>query len=105
MILRIYRATVRVGRESEYVALLHERVVSAARGADGLVAFHIGRRLAGASPEFVLVTVWRDLPALQAFTGPDWHAPIFFDDEQKLIESFDVQHFEALSSDALTPRT
>ena len=101
MIVRVYRARVRPGTEAQYVALIHEHVIPAAHEVDGLAAYHVGRRMEGRSPEFVIVTVWRSLAALQSVAGADWLRPIFFHLEESLLESWTVEHFEAIASESL----
>ena len=100
LIVRVYRARVRPGREADYVALLEGQVLPAAHTTDGLAAFHIARRLDGPTTEFLIITVWRDRAAVEAVAGRDWHQPIFFTGEETLIEGFSIEHFEAIGTSA-----
>ncbi len=96
MIVRTYRAWVRPGNEADYLALLHQFVAPAAESTPGLLAWHIGRRMDGPTPEFVIVTVWHDLASVEAVVGGDWHRPIFFDREEALIERYSVELYEGV---------
>jgi heme-degrading monooxygenase HmoA len=96
VIVRVYRAWVKAGLEAPYLALLEETVVPAARTTEGLVAWHVGRRMDGRAAEFVIVTVWRDLASIEAVTGGDWQQPIFFSSEETMIERSTVEHYEGV---------
>lgn len=62
------------------------------------------RDLGAERTEFTMVTVWDDVEAIEAFTGPDVERAVFFDeDENYLIErELVVRHYEVYGFQGLT---
>jgi heme-degrading monooxygenase HmoA len=48
-------------------------------------------------PEFVVVTHWRSVDALQEFTGPDWQEAVIEPEEHMLAEVF-CDHYETIET-------
>lgn len=98
MIVRVFRARCKEGQDTAFEALLRRESVPAMSRARGLVALYPGRPVTR-SGEFVMVSVWATEDALHAFAGEDYERPILFGDEATVVESCDVQHFEAFGVD------
>jgi len=46
-----------------------------------------------------MVTLWRDLDALEAFAGTDWENPIVTEDEEPLVEAMFADHYRRYDKD------
>lgn len=75
-----------------YRRFVLERAVPQFRARPGLESFRIGAP-SGDGDEFVVVTVWRDLGSLKAFTGPDWERPKTSADERRMLKRTFVRHY------------
>ena len=70
MIIRIFRAVPRTGQESAYERLIRVDSVDLVRAQPGLVALYAGHAIDDdAQGEIVMVSVWEDQAATEAFTG------------------------------------
>ena len=98
MIIRVNRAWVRSGAGADFEAATRAHSIPRLERAAGLVSWYAGRPL-GATGEFVLVTVWRDLESLQAFAGPDWQREGVIPAEAlPLLEETVLHHYEVFAS-------
>jgi quinol monooxygenase YgiN len=94
MIIRVFRAVPRAGRESAYERLIRLDSVGLVRAQPGLVALYAGSAIDdGAQGEIVMVSVWEDQAAMEAFTGPDWQTPVALPDEDQLVASTTVTSY------------
>lgn len=58
----------------------------------------MGRHLEGRSEMLVGISVWRDLDALTAALGPDWHQPTTLPGLEEYVESASVEHDESIAA-------
>ena len=72
MIVRVFRARVHPGKEDESERFVIQTGVPMVRAAEGCTHVTAGKSRWNEQPEFVVVTHWRSVDALQAFAGPDW---------------------------------
>ena len=93
MILRIFRARLKPNSREAFERLCQESSIPLMRAAQGMLALHVGKPLANHPDEFVLISVWRDLPSLKAFVGEHWEDIIIVPGEAELIESATVSHY------------
>lgn len=94
MIIRIFRAVPRTGQESAYERLIRVDSVDLVRAQPGLVALYAGQAIDDdAQGELVMVSVWEDQAAMEAFTGPDWQTPVALPDEDTLVASTTVRSY------------
>ena len=94
MILRVFRAKVRKGKEEEFRKKVREQSLPRLRGQDGMANCFPGAPLSESDSEFIMVTLWRDLEALKTFLGENWDKPLVAPDEAPLIEEMSVQHYQ-----------
>ncbi len=94
MILRVFRAKIRKGREEEFRQKVKEHSLPRLRSQDGMANAFAGGPLSGSESEFVTVTLWRDFEALKAFLGDNWDKPAITPDEVPLVEEMSVQHYQ-----------
>ncbi len=92
MIMRIYHARVHPGREAEFERLVRADAVPRMEAQPGLLALHLGREM-DAPGGFVIVSVWRDLEALKAFTGEGWQQPVVLHPQADVLEEERVEHY------------
>jgi heme-degrading monooxygenase HmoA len=94
MIVRVFRATVHAGREADFERFLRETGIPSVTRREGLVSTCVGRPLPGGPPRFVVVSVWRDLAALQGFAGARWQEPVIHPSEADVIAHAEVEHYD-----------
>lgn len=71
MIVRLFRARVRAGKQAEFEALAKKLSIPLVKEQPGLVPFSSGRPIGSSTDEFVMVTVRRDLASAKAFVGDE----------------------------------
>jgi heme-degrading monooxygenase HmoA len=98
MIIRVFRARVRPGKQQQFELKVRELSIPLVRSQKGLIAFFSGRPMESSPDEFVMVTAWKDLEALRAFAGDDWNVSVIPDPERPLLEDSFVHHYEAIDS-------
>jgi heme-degrading monooxygenase HmoA len=94
MIIRVFRAVVRPGMAAMFEARTREASLPTVRTHPGLIAFFPGRPLDESTGEFVMITVWDSLASVEAFTGPNWRRTVIPSEEQPLLQSCTVEHYE-----------
>jgi heme-degrading monooxygenase HmoA len=97
VIIRVSRSRIRDGSEEQVMAIVRA-AVSRADQPDGLEYAQMGRRLEDRSEMLVAVSVWRDLEALTAALGPDWHQVTTLPGLEEYIESSAVEHYETIAA-------
>ena len=55
-----------------------------------------GRSCWSDQPEFVVVTHWDSVAALEAFAGPRWQEAVITPDEEHLLKDTWIGHYEVL---------
>ena len=99
MILRVFRARVRPGKQAEFEIKVGQHSMPLVRKQRGLVHFFAGRPMPSSPDEFVMITIWRSLDDLKAFAGSNWNDPIIPAPELPLMEATFVHHYEIFDSD------
>lgn len=94
MILRVFTAKIRKGKEAEFRKKVLEQSLPRLRTQDGMANCFAGAPLSGPASEFTMVSLWRDLDALKAFLGENWERPSVTPDEVPLVEDMSVRHYE-----------
>jgi heme-degrading monooxygenase HmoA len=79
--------------------LLRDVSIPLVAAQDGLLACYVGRPIGRNDDEFTMVSIWRDLDALRAFTGEDWESPVIPDEREAaiIVESF-AHHYDGFWS-------
>jgi heme-degrading monooxygenase HmoA len=107
MIIRVFEARLNPGREHDFMA--GERELLGRTDIDGLLGISIGRRLAGGAMHVITLTVWRDLEAIEAFSGPDAGRPVFLTGSEEMVETWSLHHYDAVETpeeaDLVAPTT
>jgi heme-degrading monooxygenase HmoA len=98
VIARTWRGAVRSEDADDYVAYLRETGLREYRATPGNRGAWILRRDLGETTEFVTLSFWDSLQAVEGFAGPDpEHAVFYPEDDRFLVErDLDVSHYELL---------
>jgi hypothetical protein len=94
MIIRVFRATPRPGREADYERMIREDSTMLVQSRKGPVALYAG---AGLEPgnDLVMVSVWEDEESVAAFVGPKWHSPVVLAGEEELVLQTEVANYQS----------
>jgi heme-degrading monooxygenase HmoA len=98
MVIRVFRARVQAGKQSEFEAMARRLSLPLVQKQRGLLGFHAGRPLGHSRDEFVIVTLWESVEALEAFVGPDWEQAVVPEEERPVLADTFLHHFEAFAS-------
>jgi quinol monooxygenase YgiN len=94
VIVRVFRARVHPGKEDEFERFLIATGVPMVTAAEGCTHVTTGKSRWTEQPEFVVVTHWRSIAALQAFAGPDWRQAVIEPEEEHLLAQVSCDHYE-----------
>ena len=90
MIARIWHGWTRPENADTYEALLKGKVLPGIHRIRGYRGAHLLRREAGAEVEFVTITLWDSMEAVNAFSGPQGRA-VIPDEAKKLLARYDAE--------------
>lgn len=96
MIARTWRGWTAAANADRYLAYLHETGLAAYSATPGNRGVYALRRIVGERAEFLLVTLWDDEAAIQAFAGDAIDRAVFYpkDDEFLIDRENHVDHFD-----------
>ena len=94
MVIRVFRAKVRQGLQAQFERMVEQLSIPLIQAQKGLVAFYPGQQEGPTSHEFVLVTIWKDIESLRAFTGRNWLNTILPEEDLPVLEEIEVQGYE-----------
>jgi quinol monooxygenase YgiN len=94
MIIRVFRARIRKGRLEDFKRMVQEQSIPWLESAEGMLGYFPGQALGDDTRDFVMITLWRDLDAVQAFAGKDWYNPVVTEDEAPLVEAMFADHYD-----------
>ena len=98
MIMRIFQATIRPGKEADFADFFHNTAIPLMKSTDGIVQVLPGAARKSTPREFSFVMVWRDLKSLQAFVGEDIDSPHIDPAEAELVEARTIRHYELVET-------
>ena len=98
MICRIWRGLTRSDDAERYVEHLHRSTLPQLRELPGFVDASILRRDVTRGTEFVVVTRWSSLKAIEQFAGADYTVAVVPPEVQRLMIDYDhaVRHYDVL---------
>ncbi len=73
--------------------MVQEQSIPWLESSDGMLGYFSGAPLTENAREFVMITLWRDQDALEAFAGSDWESPVVTEDEASLVEAMFADHY------------
>jgi heme-degrading monooxygenase HmoA len=68
------------------------------RAAEVYTHMTAGKSRRNERPEFVVVTHWRSVDALQAFAGPDWQKAVIEPQEEHMLAEVFCDHYETIET-------
>jgi heme-degrading monooxygenase HmoA len=98
MICRIWRGLTRADDAERYVEHLHRSTLPQLRELPGFVDASILRRDVARGTEFVVVTHWSSLKAIEQFAGADYTVAVVPPEVQRLMIDYDhaVHHYDVV---------
>lgn len=99
MILRVFRAVIRKNGVEEFKRMVRDQSIPWLENSDGMLGYFPGEPIGPNEREFTMITLWRDIDALQAFAGDDWENPVVTADEAPLVEAMYVDHYRSFDRD------
>jgi heme-degrading monooxygenase HmoA len=100
MIIRLVRIQLKAGMQAEYEEFLRTKAIPNLQNRDGLLGLFLGPRL-GTPPteQIIIVLLWRDLAALQAFLGSKGlDEAAIIPGEEHMVERIKVENYENLDA-------
>jgi antibiotic biosynthesis monooxygenase (ABM) superfamily enzyme len=97
MIIRVFRARIHPGREDEFERFVQETGVPMVEGHAGCSHVAWGRNHWGDRPEFMVVTHWDSVEALEAFAGPRWREAVVEPGEEHMLAEVSCDHYETVT--------
>jgi quinol monooxygenase YgiN len=98
VIIRVFRARTQPGKEDEFERFVLETGAPMAAAQAGCSHVAWGRSRWTDPPEFVVVTHWDSIAALEAFAGPSWQEAVVEPEEEDLLAGVSCDHYEAVAS-------
>jgi quinol monooxygenase YgiN len=95
MIIRLFHAKVRAGRQAEFKKVLELLSLPTVQSRKGMVAFYPGQPVGPNLDEFVLVTVWKDLKHLENYSLEEWAKTIIPEEALPLLEEWRVDGYKS----------
>jgi heme-degrading monooxygenase HmoA len=102
VIARVWTARTTPERAPAYADHLRTRVLPQLRALDGYTGTSLLRQDADGETELIVVTRWRSLDAVRAFTGDDLEAAVVEPEAAAVLTRYDtrVRHYEIVAEDA-----
>jgi len=101
VIARIWRGATRAEHADEYAAYLNETGIREYRSTPGNVGAYVLRRMAGDRAEWITLTFWDSVGAIERFAGEDVERAVYYPEDRKyLIDKEDrATHWEVLEQE------
>jgi heme-degrading monooxygenase HmoA len=98
VIARIWRGATRASDAETYADYLHETGIREYRATPGNLEAFLLRRVEGDRAEFITLTLWDSLDAIERFAGEDVERAVYYPEERHyLIDKEDrATHWEVL---------
>lgn len=101
MIARIWRGATRPEDAEAYAEYLRETGMREYRSTPGNVGVYMLRRIVGDRAEWITLTLWDSIEAIERFSGEDAERAVYYpEDRHYLIDKDDrATHWEVLDTD------
>jgi heme-degrading monooxygenase HmoA len=98
MICRLWRALTRLEEVDNYVEHLRVKIFPQLRQLSGFIDASILKREVDRGAEFVVVTRWESLKAIEQFAGADFTMAVVPPEVQRMMIDYDrsVRHYEVV---------
>jgi quinol monooxygenase YgiN len=98
VIIRVFRARIHPGKEDEFERFVAETGVPMVEAQAGCSHVAWGRSRWSDRPEFVVVTHWDSVDALEMFAGPRWQEAVIEPEEEHMLAQVSSDHYETLEA-------
>jgi quinol monooxygenase YgiN len=99
MIIRVFRAQIRPGKEGEFERFVRETGIPMVEKQAGCTHAAWGQSRWSDQPEFAVVTHWDSVAALEAFAGPRWQEAVIAPGEEDMLAQVFCDHYETASDE------
>jgi quinol monooxygenase YgiN len=99
MIIRVFEARIHPGREGEFERFVRDTGVPMVQGHAGCSHVAWGRNRWSDQPDFVVVTHWDSVEALEAFAGPRWREAVVEPAEEHMLAEVSCNHYETVTQE------
>ncbi|RFC34943.1 MAG: Antibiotic biosynthesis monooxygenase [Candidatus Nitrotoga sp. SPKER] len=96
MIVRIFRAQVHAGHETEFEKKFHEVSLPLVKSQQGLISVSIGRPVISSPLEFIMISTWQDEAALRKFVGDNYTRAVIPPVMEQHMAACWVHHYEIM---------
>jgi len=93
VIIRVFRPTVRPGKQAEFEAFLRETAIPLVRSQKGMIGQQVGVPMGPDDREFVYISVWQDIDSIRGFAGENWQQAVIDPSEEELLEETAISHY------------
>lgn len=94
MIVRVFRAVVNDGKQSEFKNFFLNKARPYVEMQEGLVSLFIGLPSDPSPCEFLMVMYWEDIKSIKRFAGEDWDKAVILEEERHLLKEVYLHHYE-----------
>jgi quinol monooxygenase YgiN len=98
VIVRVFQARVHPGKQDEFERFVIETGIPAVKAQQGCSHVTGGPSRWSEQPEFVVVTHWQSVLALQAFAGSDWQKAVIEPAEEHMLAEIFCDHYETIAT-------
>jgi heme-degrading monooxygenase HmoA len=98
VIIRVFTARIQPGQEAGFERFVRETGVPMVEAHAGCSHVAWGRNRWSDQPEFVVVSHWDSVDALEAFAGPRWREAVVQPDEEHMLAEVSCDHYETVRS-------
>ena len=95
MIIRLFHAKVRPGKQADFKKILELLSLPEIQSKKGMIAFYPGQPLGPESNEFILVTVWKNQNVSEIRSREDWAKMVFPVEAFPLLEEWNVHGYRS----------
>jgi heme-degrading monooxygenase HmoA len=98
MIARMWRGLTPESKADAYLEYLRQTGVRACRATPGNRGVFVLRRQADGSAEFLFVSLWESMQAVQRFAGPDLEKAVYYPEDAAFLLEMEpgVVHYDVL---------
>jgi len=95
MLLRVFTIQIVPEFRNEFEEKFKVIALGLVDGKKGLLSAEIGKSVSTNDDEYLMISLWNDLEALQEFTGDDWKEAVIPEEMIKYVVSFSLKHYES----------
>jgi heme-degrading monooxygenase HmoA len=96
MVVRVFRARIRPGKEDEFERFVMGKGVPLVTAQAGCSHVTVGKSRWSDQPEFIVLTHWDSIDALESFAGEDWRQAVVEPEEEHMLTEVLCDHYEAM---------